>query len=320
MYLILNFCACIALLTSNKFAEWKQDDLLLINALQEEQMEARSVIWNSAENVWSDFEAVIVLSTWDYFEGQLDHFFETIHNIEKQGIPVFNCLETIQWNSSKVYLRTLEERGVKIVDSIFLSSQQLQNLPVLLTEKRWEECIIKPTISAGGHDTFRFNKSNLNEIQRYFANYSIDLIIQPFMQEIITEGEWSFVFFDGEFAHCVLKKPAAGKFLVQDIHGGSVTPVYPPSWMIEEAKKILDATGQSYLHARVDVIKKDSSLIVMEIEMIEPNLFLKFFEGSEKKLAKKIKERISLKLLNIFKPNCVSRETFLNCTNKKISI
>ncbi len=283
---------CVALLTCHKFPEYKTDGYLLIKALKEEQIEARHVIWDSTEEEWSRYAAAIIFSTWDYFEGKLDLFLKTIKHIESCHVPVYNSSAVIEWNCSKNYLKTLPDKGVAIVESLWLPPEKLIHLPAMLQEKGWTECVIKPVVSAGGYNTFKFNASNVETIQQYFKDYSCELIVQPFMEEIITEGEWSFIFMDREYCHCVLKKPAIGNFLVQDIQGGSVHPREPPAWMIEEAKKVLDAIHFSYLHARVDMIRRGESLIVMEIEMIEPNLFLKFFKESEKKLASKIKEKI----------------------------
>lgn len=294
--ILTTLLASLALLTSSNCSESKEDDNLLIRALQKQQIDARSVIWDDPQNNWKDYQAVLVFSTWDYHTAKFNFFLQTLSEIEKQGIPLFNPLSTIRWNASKVYLKKLAEKGVKVIDSIYLASKDLKNLPNLLKKYGWEECVIKPSISASGDHTFRFNSSTVQKMQHHFKDYPYDLIIQPFMQEIMTEGEWSFIFFEEEFIHCVLKKPADGQFLVQSAHGGSVQPVTPPDWMINEVKKILFATEQPYLHARVDVIKKGSTLAVVEVEMIEPSLFLSYFPGSADKLAQKIKERLSASL------------------------
>ncbi len=294
MNILCCFAASIALLTGKKFDEWKFDDKLLIDALKAEQIEAKSVVWDNPNNDWSAFDAVIVFSTWDYCEGDnLADFLETIHSIEKKGVPVYNNFDTIKWNSSKKYLNELAKKGVPIIESAYITAADLENLPNILLEKEWNSYIIKPVVGCGGHNTLRFNRSTINKIQEHFKNFERELIVQPFMQEIITEGEWSFVFFDNEFVHCVLNKPAQSNFLVQVINGGSVNPIVPPEWMIQEAKKILQMTGKEHLHARVDLIRKENSVVVMEIEMIEPWLYLCYFPGSEKKMAKKIKEYLT---------------------------
>lgn len=299
----------VALLTCHKFPEYeyREDGHLLIAALKEEQIDAHHVIWDSPEENWSVYAAVVIVSTWDYFEGKLDLFLRTIKQIESCHVPVYNSSSIVGWNSCKTYLRTLQEKGVAIVDSLWLSPEELIDLPEMLLEKGWTECVIKPVVSAGGYNTFRFNRSNMDLIQQYFKDYPCGLVVQPFMEEIINEGEWSFVFISGKYRHCVLKQPASGNFLVQDIHGGTVTPKNPPAWMIEQAKKVLEVMNFPYLHARVDMVRQneeklivnEGKLFVMEVEMIEPNLFLKFFKGSEKKLASKIKKRIAARNANV---------------------
>lgn len=136
-------------------------------------------------------------------------------------------------------------------------------------------------------------------MQNTYKNYNELLIIQPFAEEITTEGEWSFVFFNNEYIHCVLKKPLKGRFLVQ---GGIKTPIQPPDWMIKEAQHIidtidhycaqLDSDHPRSLKTRLDVIRRGNEIRIMEVEMIEPVLYLKYFPGSEKKLAKAIHDRL----------------------------
>ena len=291
------FCLCLyltallnlALLTTDKYPESKKlDDQLLRQALREYNIEAQSVDWNAPDSVWSQFDAVLVYSTWDYYD---DHskFLALLRKMEGMGIKVYNPPSIIEWNSCKTYLKDLEKLGLRIIESIFISSAELGNVKAIMMKKGWNECVIKPQISTSGRHTYRFNLSTLENIQNLLKDCDDQLIIQPFVEEIITEGEWSFVFFDNEFIHCVLKKPDEGEFLVQK---GTKILINPPDWMIQEAQHIVSTIQLPVLQLRLDVIRRGNELRIMEVEAIEPNLFLKYFPGSEKILAKKLSEKL----------------------------
>ncbi len=280
----------IALLTTDKYEEsWKPDDKLLIEALQEYDIEAQSMDWTSHDAVWPQFDAVIVYSTWDYHEKH-EEFLAFLRNVEEMGVKVYNPPSVIEWNSNKTYFRDLEKLGLKTIESIYLSSAELGNLKALLIEKGWDECVIKPQISASGNGTYRFNLSTVEMIQELLRNSDEQWIIQPFAEEIVTEGEWSFVFFDNDYIHCILKKPNEGEFLVQK---GTKILAEPPEWMIQEVKSIAKTINLPVMQMRIDVIRRGNEVRIMEVEMIEPNLYLKFFPGSEKIIAKKLSDKLN---------------------------
>ena len=112
-----------------------------------------------------------------------------------------------------------------------------------------------------------------------------DWILQPFAPEIISEGEWSFVFFDKEYLHCVLKKPAPTHFIVQT---GNKTPIQPPQWMLHEAQHIIDTINLPARQTRIDMIRRGDEIRIMEVEMVEPSLYMRFFPGSERELQRKL--------------------------------
>lgn len=277
----------LALLTSDKYPDKdKPDDQLLITALKAYEITAQPIDWRSTDVKWSDFDAALVYSTWDYYE-DYPRFLKVLKDIEDQDVKIYNSSSIIQWNSNKKYLQDLEALGLKPIESVYLSSSELSKLPAILIEKGWDECVIKPQVSTDGHHTYRFNRSNLKDLFKVLINFDDQFVIQPFAEEIIKEGEWSFVFFNNEYVHCVLKTPKKGDFIVN-----KRTQIEPPDWMIEEAKKIVKTINLSALKLRVDVIRRGNELRIMEIEMIEPNLYLKYYPGSEKQLAKIISEKL----------------------------
>jgi glutathione synthase/RimK-type ligase-like ATP-grasp enzyme len=100
------------------------------------------------------------------------------------------------------------------------------------------------------------------------------LLVQPFIAEVATEGEWSLLFFGGRFSHAVLKRPKPGDFRMQGDHGGSAEAASPPPRLVAAAKRALSRILSPWLYARVDGVESGGQFLLMELEMIEPYLFL----------------------------------------------
>ncbi|UPT73268.1 MAG: hypothetical protein M0D55_15465 [Elusimicrobiota bacterium] len=118
-------------------------------------------------------------------------------------------------------------------------------------------------------------------------------MIQPYLAEIAAEGEWSFVFLGGKFSHAVLKTPKGGDFRVQEEHGGRTTAAVAPAALIAQAREAARLSPGPQLYARVDGVRRGSELVVVEVELIEPSLYLQFAPGAAKALAAAVKERLS---------------------------
>ena len=175
---------------------------------------------------------------------------------------MWNPADTLRWNSEKTYLRELEAAGIRTIPTAWEG------------EVPWEEAIVKPTVAGGSLGLRRAEKGE--PIEPGF-------MAQPFLPDIVSAGELSLVFFDGEFSHAVRKTPAEGDIRVQPEHGGIITAAEPTAAELEAAERVLEAAGRDLLYARVDFVG-DGMLI--ELEAIEPRFF---FEqgppGAEKRLA-----------------------------------
>ena len=118
-------------------------------------------------------------------------------------------------------------------------------------------------------------------------------MVQPFLPEIADEGEWSFVFLGGEFSHAVLKTPRAGDFRVQEDHGGRTEWREPPPGLLTQAREAAISMPGPWLYARVDGVRRDAELLIVEVELIEPSLYLTHSPVAARKFAEAIKARIS---------------------------
>ena len=100
------------------------------------------------------------------------------------------------------------------------------------------------------------------------------MLVQPFLAEIQTAGEWSLIFLGGEYSHATLKRPRAGDFRVQEQLGGSAEPARATPALIEQARAVVASISGPWIYARVDGLEIDGVFTLMELELIEPSLFL----------------------------------------------
>jgi glutathione synthase/RimK-type ligase-like ATP-grasp enzyme len=289
----------IAVLTSHE--KYDSSNYLLIPAFDEIGLEYEEVIWDAPSIDWQRYDAVLIRSTWDYIQAtKFEKFLQTLSSIERLKIPLYNSSTTVMWNSKKTYLRELAEKGINTIDTIFTSRQKTPYIHKSLEQLGGNEWIIKPVISAGANKTFRVNIHTAQKI--YQSNYDPDeeVMIQPFISEIVTRGEMSIVFFNGNFSHAVQQIPASGDFRVQYIHGATLKPFLPDPWILNETRHILNIAKEiigeefPFLYARVDVVEHNNTLYLMELELIEPTLHLDCKEGSAKTFAIALQERIGL--------------------------
>ena len=139
-----------------------------------------------------------------------------------------------------------------------------------------DKFIVKPVVSGGSKNTFKVTAANVDEINEKLKTLVQieDFILQPFIKEIEENGELSFLFFNGKFSHALLKKAAKGDFRVQATFGGTVHPQQPSDELVAAAQKYIDQFAKECLYARVDGAMVNNEFMLMELELIEPFLFL----------------------------------------------
>ena len=264
----------LAVLTYSKAPQLLSDDRLIIPLLRNNSVIATPVVWNDGDVDWAAFDCLLFRSTWDYYL-HVDSFSEWLEKTEGIGIQTINSISAVRWNMHKFYLRELQLYGIIIIPTVFLNRNAMKNTTIELPEN-WEKVIIKPAVSAGSHETIIRNR---NEIASDLSNLTYDLpdydiLIQEFMPEICTVGELSFIFFDRQFSHAVRKTPKAGDFRVQVQFGGIYTTFQPSSDQLDAAYKVIAAIPYPISYARVDGIWKDDVFYLMEVELIEPDLYM----------------------------------------------
>ncbi len=263
-------------------------DHLLFEPLKELGWQAEEVSWRKNDVDWNHFDAVIIRSPWDYQKNP-KAFLEVLSEIEQSDALLENSLEIVKWNIDKTYLRDLESHGVEIVPSRWHKTFNADLFPAIFSDLKSEEIVIKPTISAGADDTFRIHKSNydifIDDLKSTFKNRPF--LVQPFMENITAEGEFSVFFFGDTYSHTILKTPKTNDFRVQEEHGGRLTLVEPEDDLLNVARTMRDMIEPEPLYTRADYVRTDNdSFALMELELIEPSLYFNMDPESPKRFAK----------------------------------
>ncbi len=224
---------------------------------------------------WEEFQGVVVRSCWDYHH-RLEEFLAWVTRLERAGVPLWNPPAVLRWNSHKGYLRDLAARGVPIVATRWLARGRRVGLAQLLRDERWSDAVVKPAVSASATDTWRTSAATAGADQGRLEELlrAGDVMVQPFIAEVCDPGEWSVIFFGGRFSHAIRKRPAAGDYRVQWEFGGTAAPMAPPPRLVADAEAVMAAVPGRPLYARVDGVERDDRLMLMELELIEPHLFL----------------------------------------------
>ena len=284
----------VGLLTYYKAPDLTISDRKLIPLLSLYGIEAEPVIWNSFEIDWSNYNALIFRSTWDYYLLP-DIFTEWLHKIESLGLKIYNPYQVIINNMHKFYLRNMEQDGFRIIPSVFVPSSSDFDLASLLPAT-WEDFVIKPAVSAGSFLTTLCNINQINDIIKSYAPVSAvkDLIIQKFMPEIQTIGEVSLVFFNKKFSHAVLKRPKEGDFRIQSQFGGKYETFIPDNYLIKTTQSIVNYISEDLLFARVDGVLVNGEFYLMELELIEPDLYLELTDNGTDRFVYEIARQFRL--------------------------
>ncbi len=279
----------IAFLTAQNYPELTSDEALLIEALKNYDIWVTPKIWENPNLDLNNYPMTIIRTVWDYHEkfNAFQAFLQA-----NQSINLFNNQKVIQWNINKSYFNDLQNLGLKI--PYFKIFTKPFSLIDFMQAHNLTRAILKPCISAGGRNTYLVNKNtaakyqdNINEILAFCP-----VIVQEFIPEIQTQGEWSFIYFNRIFSHAILKKTAKQEFKVQERFGGSVKAINPSTKILNTSNEILKKLPYDLLYARIDAIITNSEFYIMELELFEPSLFLAYNEKATDNFCQAIKSRL----------------------------
>lgn len=287
----------VALLTAAPYVpvaapdDWYTQQVQLEEQLVADGLAARGltslrVDWADPAMDWNSVGRAVIRSTWDYFH-RFDEFSCWLDAVSRHT-RLINDPEIVRWNWDKRYMGDLDAAGVKVVPTRFFAAGDAPRLVEAAQEAGWEEIVLKPVVSGAGRLTFRASgRDEIEALQTTFANClaAEAMLIQPFQPEIVTRGETSLIVIDGKYTHAVRKIARAGEFRVQDDHGGVVQPTEASSGEIEFALGAVAACPRRPTYARVDIVQTADGPRLMELELIEPELFFRFCPEAADSLA-----------------------------------
>lgn len=259
----------------------EEENARLHQFLTQKGLQVTLEVWDDPAVDWGKYELVLLKSPWDYFD-KIGTFYTWLDRLEELRVRVLNPISIVRWNADKRYLVELQEKGERVVPTLWLEQGSRLDVATVFEQLQSDKIIVKPAVSGGAKNTFALTPPEA-EAQAESINSLLQqesFLAQSFIPEIQTKGEWSFLFFNGEYSHAVLKTAKAGDFRVQHFFGGTIHTPEPPAHLLEAAHNLVDKYAQGCLYARVDGIERAGELVLMELELIEPFLFMATSEGA----------------------------------------
>jgi glutathione synthase/RimK-type ligase-like ATP-grasp enzyme len=280
----------IVLVTAAEMPKADTESALIVAALATRGILAEVHPWAGATD-WSAIPLVVCRSPWDYFE-RAEAF---LHWVDKAGAATHleNPAAVLRWNSHKSYLLDLAQAGVPVVPTALIR-RGAGDHTLRAALAGHDEVVIKPAVSVGAIGALRAKADDPAAIGhlRQLANKD-DVLVQPFLATVADRGEVSLVFFDGRPSHAVRKVPADGDYRVQDHHGGTVQSHSATAAELDVAERALAAAPDATAYARIDLVDGADGPCVMELELIEPELFLRVDDQATGRFADCLTQRLT---------------------------
>ncbi|EYF07107.1 ATP-grasp domain-containing protein [Chondromyces apiculatus] len=293
----------IAFLTSDQDPELTPDDQLAVQELDQLGIRVTPLVWDAPEVDLAhlqQFDLLVLRSCWDYHH-KTAGFCAWLDAVERAGLPLHNPVPVVRWCLDKSYLDALASRGIAIPTTLWIEPGTDTTLNDLLHRGAFRDdaVVVKPAISMLGQDTWRASRADLAEHEAPFQDLlrTRKLMVQEFLPEVLDHGELSLIFIANRFSHAVRKLPKPGEFRIHAEHGGTRDLFVPSPALVTQAEAVLEAaralTGDPahrLLYARVDGIDVGGRLTLIELELIDPYLFLRYAPGAPYRFAQAIED------------------------------
>lgn len=276
-----------AFLTMDTLEDFVCDDELAVEPLARLGWTVDFVSWRRPDTNWDLYDLVIIRSTWDYQQNPVA-FLSLLESIERSRARLENPLSLVRWNLRKTYLRDLDERAVPVVPTLWCDVVDAARVSALFGRLGADEIVLKPIVGANADHAFRLRREQIEErLEELSRTYrDTQYLAQPFMDHVLSEGEYSLFYFAGELSHAILKTPRESDFRVQEEHGGLIRPVKATSALARAGKRAMAALPVLPLYGRVDLVRGQSDVFrVMELELIEPALYFRMDPDSPRRFA-----------------------------------
>ncbi len=246
------------------------DEDILLAALRTRGVRPRMAAWNDPGERWDEPVPTVIRSTWDYIH-DVGAFRTWIERVERAA-PLWNPGDVLRGNLHKRYLLELERRGISIVPTVCVTAKASATLAEVVREHGWDDVVVKPAVGAGSFGTLRFRVGESADGEAHFARLLAerDVLVQPYERSVEGHGERALVWIDGAFTHAVRKSPRFG----EDAERVSEALAIEPD-ELDLGRRALEEHATKLLYARVDVARgPNGAPRVMELELVEPSLFL----------------------------------------------
>ncbi|HUH04909.1 MAG TPA: hypothetical protein VML75_23085 [Kofleriaceae bacterium] len=265
------------------------EDRLVTAGFARHGLTCERLVWSDPDIDWASYRCAVFRTPWDYYR-RFDELTAWLDRAE-QLTRFFNPPALVRWNMDKHYLADLEARGVHTVPTRFVERGSRTRLVEAAGE--WSEVVIKPAVSGAAQNTHRLDLAADHEALFAELVASRAMLVQPLQRAILEAGETTLVAFDGRYSHAVLKRAKPGDFRVQDDHGGTVHAYRPSDEEIAFCEAAMRSCEPTPAYGRADMIRdNDGRLAIMELELFEPELWLREHAPSGQALADAVVRRL----------------------------
>jgi glutathione synthase/RimK-type ligase-like ATP-grasp enzyme len=274
--------------TCRPLPEADPDEELLLAALAQRGVQARMVDWRDGEERWDAAVPTVMRSTWDYHHHAAE-FLEWLDRAARTA-PLWNPPRIARWNMHKSYLLDLDRRGCAIVPTELVARGARRPLADVLDARGWTDAVLKPAVGAASHGALRVRRDEVASGEAHLHDLCSrgDVLVQGYMPAVETSGERAIVWVDGELTHAVRKTP---RFSGQEERVSSAVAIAPDERNL--ARRALEPFARELLYARVDVVRDEDGVPrIMELELIEPSLFLAQYPPALERLVQGLSSRL----------------------------
>jgi glutathione synthase/RimK-type ligase-like ATP-grasp enzyme len=246
--------------------------------------------WDGPQSAFEGAQAVVMRSTWGYYRALAE--FRAWTEAVAASTRLFNPIGLVRWNLRKDYVGKLAAAGVRVPHTRFVACETAA-IEKVFVETGWQRAVVKPATGASGYSVELVAREDVAASVGRLASeaHQTGVLVQEFLPEI-ADGELSLVYFDGVFSHAIRKRPPKGEFRVNSRFGATRGAEAPSRAVTEQGARALRALPERPLYARVDGIVRDGQLIVIEVEVLEPALFMEFDPTSAERFAEATVKRL----------------------------
>lgn len=252
--------------------EYDEEIGALMPAFAGQGLELIPVRWREASVRAPEFDAALPLMVWDYFQGNEEAFLAEMAKTEATT-KLYNPFDVLKWNMNKTYLDELEAKGAPTIKTLTIERATESAIARAFEELETDKVVIKPQVGGGAWRQALYQKGDPFPARDELPPEAA--LVQDFLPSVQSEGEYSFLYFGGQFSHGLVKRPKDGDYRIQSLYGGTEEAYTPTQEELGAAKSVLNVLDFTPLYARVDLLRgRDDKLKLIELEMVEPYLYL----------------------------------------------